>query len=120
LASTRGEGVTIIGAITSKSNKLIYYLCDGSTIPNLKIFFHGLNNTICLKDKVLVLDNLQAHRNLIFRKWLEYNYGAKIFFLPVATSFFNPIETIWAWVKAQWRKRLLDPILEDPDLEFLI
>jgi hypothetical protein len=24
LASTRGEGVTIIGAITSKSNKLIY------------------------------------------------------------------------------------------------
>jgi len=63
---------------------------------------------------------LQAHRNLIFRKWLEYNYGAKIFFLPVATSFFNPIETIWAWVKAQWRKRLLDPTLEDPDLEFLI
>jgi transposase len=100
LASTRGEGVTIIGAITSMSNKLIYYLCDGSSIENIKIFFLGLNNAIQLKDKVIVLDNLQAHKNLIFRKWLENSVGAKLMFLPVATSFFNPIETIWAWIKA--------------------
>ena len=111
--------MTIIGAISSKRSKLIYFLCDGSTSANLKIFFLGLHNVINLKDKVIVLDNLAAHQNEEFRATLQ-GFGAKIIFLPVDTSFFNPIETIWAWVKGQWRNRLLDPALEKPDMEFLI
>jgi predicted ABC-type transport system involved in lysophospholipase L1 biosynthesis ATPase subunit len=70
LASNRGEGVTIIGAISSKRSKLIYFLCDGSTSANLKIFFLGLHNVINLKDKVIVLDNLAAHQNEEFRATL--------------------------------------------------
>ncbi len=61
LATNRGEGVTIIGAITSKRSKLIYFLCDGSTLANLEIFFLGLHQIINLQDKVVVLDNLAAH-----------------------------------------------------------
>ena len=77
---------------------LFYYLCDGSTIEHVKFFFKGLNKAIGLKDKLIVLDNLSAHRNeQLFDSFLQFE--AKILFLPVATSFFNPIETIWAWVK---------------------
>jgi len=98
LASTRGEGITIIGAISSMRKYLIYYLCDGSTAVHVSFFLQGLNNAIPLKDKVIILDNLSGHRNeKVIDKLKEF--GANILFLPVATSFFNPIETIWAWIK---------------------
>ena len=61
LANTRGTGVTIFGAISSKRRSLVYYLCGNSSIPNLKAFFIGLNNVINLRGKVIVLDNLSAH-----------------------------------------------------------
>jgi hypothetical protein len=61
IANSRGEGVTIIGAISSKRSKLIYFLCDGSTRANIEIFFLGLHQILNLMDKVLVLDNLHAH-----------------------------------------------------------
>jgi transposase len=62
------------------------------------MFFLGLHNRINLNDKVIVLDNLQAHKSVILREDLK-RWGALLLFLPVATSYFNPIETIWAWVK---------------------
>jgi len=27
----------------------------------------------------------------------------------VASSYFNPIETMWAWIKAKWRSKLVEP-----------
>ena len=35
------------------------------------------------------------------------NNGAKPVYLPPCSSYFNPIETIWSWVKAKWRNSLL-------------
>jgi hypothetical protein len=37
---------------------------------------------------------------------LETN-GATPAFLPPCSSYFNPIETIWSWVKARWKNSLL-------------
>ena len=119
LANTRGEGVTIIGAISSMRRHLTYYLCDGSTLDNIDMFFLGLHNLLDLNGKELVLDNLAAHQNTELRQKLK-SMGVKLLFLPVATSFFNPIETIWAWVKYQWRNLLLDPTLESVDIDFLV
>ena len=112
--------MTIIGAITSMRKCLFYYLCDGSTTEHLKFFFKGLDKAISLKGKLIVLDNLSAHRNEQFLSSLK-EAGAELLFLPVATSFFNPIETIWAWVKLQWRNKLLDPEVasKNPDIVFL-
>jgi transposase len=83
------------------------------------MFFLGLHNLLDLNGKVLVLDNLAAHQNAELRQKLK-SMGAILLFLPVATSFFNLIETIWAWVKYQWRNRLLDPTLESVDIDFLV
>jgi transposase len=35
------------------------------------------------------------------------NNGAKAEYLPPCSSYFNPIETIWSWVKAKWKNSLL-------------
>ena len=43
LSTGRGEGATIIGAISSKRSKLIYFICDGSTLDNIDIFFLALH-----------------------------------------------------------------------------
>ena len=92
--------MTIIGAISSMRRHLTYYLCDGSFLDNIDMFFLGLHNLLDLNGKVLVMDNLAAHQNAELRQKLK-SMGAILLFLPVATSFFNPIETIWAWVKYQ-------------------
>ena len=112
--------MTIIGAITSMRKSLFYYLCDGSTTEHLKFFFRGLDKAISLKDKLIVLDNLSAHRNdELIDSLLQL--GANLLYLPVASSFFNPIETILAWVKLQWRNKLLntDIAMPNPDIVFL-
>ena len=64
MATSRGEGITIIGAISSMRKHLVYYLCDSSSALHIEFFFEGLNNAIPLQDKVIVLDNLSAHKNL--------------------------------------------------------
>jgi hypothetical protein len=40
--------------------------------------------------------------------------------LPVASSYFNPIETMWAWIKAKWRKKLLEPKDFNPGMDYLL
>ena len=38
----------------------------------------------------------------------------------MASSYFNPIETMWAWIKAKWRKKLVEPKDFNPDKEYLL
>ena len=52
------------------------------------------------------MDNHGAHKSNIVTEFLETE-GAILEFLPVNSSYFNPIETIWSWVKSKWRNSLL-------------
>ena len=52
------------------------------------------------------MDNHGAHKSNIVSEFLETE-GAILEFLPVNYSYFNPIETIWSWVKSKWRNSLL-------------
>ena len=52
------------------------------------------------------MDNHGAHKSNIFTEFLEIE-GAILEFLPVNSSYFNPIETVWSWVKSKWRNTLL-------------
>ena len=52
------------------------------------------------------MDNHGAHKSNIVSEFLETE-GAILEFLPVNSSYFNPIETIWSWVKSKWRNTLL-------------
>jgi transposase len=44
------------------------------------------------------MDNHAAHHSHMVDEIL-CKYGAIILFLPPSSSYFNPIETIWSWVK---------------------
>ena len=47
---------------------------------------------------MIVLDNHRAHHSKIITNLIE-KYGAYTLFLPPTSSYFNPIETIWSWLK---------------------
>ncbi len=122
LPTSRKESVTVIGAISSHNDKLYYCFCKSSNRNDILFFFEGLNSEksdLRLKGKVVVLDNHSSHITLEIREYIQ-RQGATILFLPVASSYFNPIETMWAWIKAKWRKKLIEPLDYNPDKEYLL
>ena len=52
------------------------------------------------------MDNHRAHWSEEIQDFLQNN-GATAAYLPPCSSYFNPIETIWSWVKAKWRNSIL-------------
>ncbi len=59
-----------------------------------------------LNDKVIVMDNHRAHWANEVREYIEER-GGILEFMPPSSSYFNPIETAWAWVKARWSNELI-------------
>ena len=87
----------------------------------------------CLKptlsaDDVLLLDNSSVHRSKLVLQTLE-ECGIKYLFLPPYSPDFNPIELLWALMKAFLRKRkartrkklekAINCALESVELEFI-
>ena len=55
-----------------------------------------------------VLDNHSSHKNKDrILKTLD-SLGVKLLFLPPYSSEFNPIEKIWAIIKLEWRKAVMN------------
>ena len=52
------------------------------------------------------MDNHRAHHSIIIKELIN-KFGSQILFLPPTSSYFNPIETIWSWVKSKWRIELV-------------
>ena len=57
-------------------------------------------------NQVLVLDNLKVHHARVVQEWLEHN-PIRLIFLPPYSPHFNPIERLWALLKARLRKERL-------------
>ena len=87
--------------------KIIFHHVTYSTnIETVENFFKKLDKKFDLFNKVIVMDNHGAHKSNNVTEFLE-SKGAIIEFLPPNSSYFNPIETIWSWVKSKWRNTLL-------------
>lgn len=54
-------------------------------------------------DDTLVMDNSSVHKSKLVRETLD-ELGIKVLFLPSYSPDFNPIELMWAYVKAILRK----------------
>jgi transposase len=73
---------------------------------NKELFAEYLRNQLAptwSKDKVLLLDNSSVHRSKLVRETLA-ECGIKHIFLPPYSPDLNPIELMWAWLKAYLRK----------------
>ncbi len=44
------------------------------------------------------MDNHKAHHNKEILEYIKCN-GGEVLFMPPSSSYFNPIETIWSWLK---------------------
>ena len=60
-------------------------------------FFTNLNEEISLFGVVIVMDKHPAH-SVETERLLE-GMGSIVLKLPASTSYFNPIEYCWAWIK---------------------
>jgi transposase len=73
---------------------------------NKELFSEYLRNQLAptwSKDDVLLLDNSSVHRSKLVLDTLE-KCGIKYLFLPPYSPDLNPIELMWAWLKAHLRK----------------
>lgn len=89
-----------------QNDSLFYLVTYSTTIATVQDFYQRYKRSEELEDKVIVMDNHRAHWSEEIQDFLE-NGGATPLYLPPCSSYFNPIETIWSWVKAKWRNSLL-------------
>jgi hypothetical protein len=100
------SNVTIIGAISVQSNHLSHSVTYSTNIETVQDFYKRYNRSEQLDFKVIVMDNHRAHWSEKILEFLENNSAIPAF-LPPCSSYFNPIETVWSWVKAKWKNSLL-------------
>ena len=103
MPTERGSSVTVIGAIDNKDGLLHYKMLKGSN--NGDVFIDFLNE---LKAKIkgratLVMDNLPVHHSKKVMKHFD-SEQLQAFFLPPYSCALNPIERLWAMIKASWRR----------------
>ena len=73
--------------------------CDGDTV---KTYFEGMLLPSIPPGSVVVLDNAAFHRSPSLRTLVE-SFGCSLMFLPAYSPDLNPIEHIWATLKASIR-----------------
>lgn len=52
------------------------------------------------------MDNHPAHHSKVVSDFI-LKCGGETLFMPPISSYFNPIETIWSWLKTKWRNELM-------------
>jgi len=110
--------VTIIGAISNKRDQIFKKIANTTNTENVLAFFSNLNSKIGLRDKVMVMDNHAAHHSNQVTAYLE-KQGAIVLFMPPLSSYFNPIETIWSYIKQKWRNELVQLLGAQPSKRYM-
>ena len=106
LPKAKEENCTIIGAISNKRDYLVANITYSTNKETVEHFFRHFHGRVGLEDKVIVIDNHRAHWANDVREFIE-DRGGTLEFMPPSSSYFNPIETAWAWVKARWSNELI-------------
>ena len=87
-------------------DKIYFNISDKTNTLNVMEFFQYLNQEINLRDKIIIMDNHPAHHSKLVTEFI-LSHGGILLFMPPISSYFNPIETMWSWVKSRWRNELI-------------
>lgn len=99
---SRGHIQTLIAAL-SLNGVIADFVIEGGTSGDVFVAFVEQVLVPCLKvGSVVVLDNLGAHKRGEVRALIEAA-GCELVFLPSYSPDFNPIECLFAWLKARLR-----------------
>ena len=87
--------------------KTIYHHVTNTTnIETVSEFFKKMSKKVELYNKVIVMDNHAAHHSKVVEAFIKKHKGLTLFMPPIS-SYFNPIETVWSWLKGKWRNELI-------------
>ena len=100
--SERGRNFTVLGAISSKRDLCVRQIGNSTNNDTVAYFWGKFLENTSLQGSVIVWDNHRSHWNPDIRKALICA-GAYLLFLPASSSFMNPIELLWGWLKKKWR-----------------
>ena len=90
--STRGRSVTVIGAISATTPKLIFSTADKTNTANVLAFLTKLRGEMKdPKNCVVVLDNHSAHKSNPVTEYARTE-GFRLLYTPPTASHLNPIE----------------------------
>ena len=92
LAPTRGKGVQMQGAISSKQKLTMWRASkEGNNTGTFLRFVKSLSPWLVDKENALyVMDNASYHKNKGVRQYLEKR-GISVMFMPAASPALNPI-----------------------------
>lgn len=99
----RGRNTTLLAAMT-QDGLLASMTVEGAA--NAEVFLTYLDNVLCpalRPGQVVVLDNLSVHKNAAVAERIVAA-GARLLFLPTYSPDFNPIEGVFAKLKACLRR----------------
>ena len=106
----RGNGITVIGAISEQLSKPLFMMASSTNAEEFATFLKQLRRRFSSqRGRVihLVLDNAAAHHHSLV-KLLAARLKIELMFLPAYTPELNPIEALWGIIKKDFRKRLME------------
>jgi transposase len=109
LNKNRGNGITVIGAISEHLSKPLFMLAKSTNNEDFVDFLKLLRSRFahCKSTTIhLVLDNAAAHHTN-FVKQAAAKLKIELMFLPAYTPELNPIEALWGIIKRDFKKRLM-------------
>jgi len=97
-ANRRGN-ITLIGALSLGGVDAIMTVDGGTTKEVFLAFVRHMLKPILGVDKIVVLDNVGAHKAKGIKDEIE-STGAKVLYLPPYAPDLNPIEECWSKIKS--------------------
>jgi transposase len=107
VASLRGSGVAVLGAISSKRPDLKYVVSpDGNNGATFRLLIEEIKTwpRIPGSKSIVVMDNATYHKGAVRDLFMEH--GFSLMFLPSSSSELNPIEHVWGIFKYRLTKKL--------------
>ena len=96
-----------MGALSAHGGELFSKLIPTTNAIEVEGFFLEMSSKFNLSGSIVIMDNHRAHLSRRVKELFQ-ELQCQLFFLPVASSILNPIETLWSQLKRKWRCRLLE------------
>lgn len=100
---SRGQNVSIIGAMSIKGMLAQYSLMGGTDAVTFEAFISQKLVPKLWKGACVIMDNCSIHKGEQIRYLIE-GVGAKLIYLPTYSPEFNPIEHCWSKLKSILRQ----------------
>ena len=118
LPSERGQVRTIIGGLSTEG-EFFWTICGSTSSETVAEWLESARvNGLLSPGKVLVFDRHHAHTTRECREIMQ-KAGVNFLLTPPASSYFNPIERLWNWIKRKWRDKLAEKVARTENINWM-